>query len=136
VALTSLHYYFPWAIKALVKWCIFAIVTGRRPRLDLSTQPYFDIADTAGLSYADKLAAYRKLADSYFETERYEEFCAANVSDLDAVVLDWVASPDFDNLLVDTVRSVYPAHEHEQFIDHLRGLLGMWVRDESSRVAA
>ena len=30
VALTSLHYYFPWAIKALVKWCVFALVTGRQ----------------------------------------------------------------------------------------------------------
>ena len=42
VALTSLHYYFPWAIKALVKWCVFALVTGRRPRLDLTTEQYFD----------------------------------------------------------------------------------------------
>ena len=29
LALTSLHYYFPWAIKALVKWCVFALVTGQ-----------------------------------------------------------------------------------------------------------
>jgi hypothetical protein len=136
VALTSLHYYFPWAIKALVKWCVFAVVTGRRPRLDLSTRQYFEIADTAGASYADKLAAYRELADSYFETERYNEFCATSLGHLDAIVLDWVASPEFDALLIDTVRSVYPAHEHEQFIEHLRGLLGMWIQDESSRVAA
>jgi hypothetical protein len=26
---------------------------------------------------------------------------------------------------------VYPAHEHDQFIAHLRGLIGLWVRDES-----
>ena len=136
VALTSLHYYFPWAIKALVKWCAFVLVTGRRPRLDLSTEQYFEIADAAGASYADKLAAYRGLADSYFDTERYQDFCATSLGQLDAVVLDWVAGPDFDRLLIDTVRSVYPAHEHEQFIEHLRGLLGMWVRDESSRVAA
>ena len=31
VALTSLHYYFPWAIKALVKWSVFALVTGGDP---------------------------------------------------------------------------------------------------------
>jgi hypothetical protein len=136
VALTSLHYYFPWAIKALVKWCIFALVTGRRPRLDLNTRLYFEIADTAGLSYADKLVGYRQLADSYFETDRYEEFCATSLGHLDAIVLEWIGSPDFDGLIVDTVRSVYPVHEHEQFIEHLRSLLGMWVRDEASRVAA
>jgi len=136
VALTSLHYYFPWAIKALVKCCAFVLATGRRPRLDLNTRLYFEVADTAGMSYSDKLVAYRQLADSYFETERYEDFCTASLAHLDAVVLDWVASPDFDGLIVDTVRSVYPAHEHEQFIEHLRGLLALWVQDESSRVAA
>jgi hypothetical protein len=136
ISLTSLHYYFPWAIKALVRWCAFALATGRRPRLDLATEQYFEIADAAGASYADKLAAYGALADSYFDTERYHEFCAASLGQLDAIVLDWVAGPDFDRLLVDTVRAVYPAHEHDQFIAHLRGLTGLWVRDESSRVAA
>src|SRR3984957_15120614 len=37
VALTSLHYYFPWAMKALVKWCVFVVATGRRAKLDLET---------------------------------------------------------------------------------------------------
>ena len=134
VALTSLHYYFPWAIKALVKWCVFALVTGRRPMLDLDTDRYFAIADEPGISYQDKLAAYRELADAYFETERYQDFCGTSLKRLDQVVLDWVASPDFDQLLVRTVKSVYPAHEHEEFIAHLRGLLDLWVRDESARV--
>jgi len=40
VALTSLHYYFPWAMKALVKWCVFALVTGRQAKLDLETDRY------------------------------------------------------------------------------------------------
>jgi len=31
---------------------------------------------------------------------------------------------------------VYPAHEHDAFIAHLRGLLSLWVRDESSRLRA
>ena len=51
-------------------------------------------------------------------------------------MLDWVAGPDFDRLLIRTVRSVYPAHEHDLFIAHLRGLLGLWVNDESARLAA
>ena len=136
VALTSLHYYFPWAMKALVKWCVFALVTGRRPRLDLETDRYFAIADEPGMSYEEKLAAYRELADAYFETERYQDFCASRLSRLDQIVLDWVAGADFDQLLVRTVKSVYPAHEHEKFIAHLRGLLDLWVRDESARLAA
>jgi hypothetical protein len=49
-------------------------------------------------------------------------------------VLDWVASPGFDALLIDTVRSVYPPHEHDQFVAHLRGLTGLWVRDENARL--
>jgi hypothetical protein len=39
-------------------------------------------------------------------------------------------------LLINTVRSVYPPHEHDQFIAHLRGLLDLWVRDESTRLRA
>src|SRR5207244_9021854 len=57
VAVTSLHYYFPWAMQALVKWCVFALVTGRRPKLDLQTDRYFEIADHPVLPYASKLAA-------------------------------------------------------------------------------
>jgi hypothetical protein len=135
VALTSLHYYFPWAIKALVKWCVFVLATGRRAKLDLEIDRYFAIADEAGASYTEKLDAYRDLADAYFETERYQDFCASRLSRLDDIVLDWVAGPDFDQLLIQTVRSVYPAHEHDKFIAHLGGLLGLWVRDESGRLA-
>ena len=136
VALTSLHYYFPWAMKALVKWCVFALVTGRRPKLDLETDRFFEIADDAGASYPSKLQAYRVLADAYFATDRYHDFCASSLAHLDELALDWVAGPDFDDLLVQTVRSVYPASEHDQFIAHLRGLVGLWVRDETARMRA
>ena len=136
VALTSLHYYFPWAMKALVKWCVFAVVTGRRVKLDLETDRYFAVADEPGMPYAEKLAAYRALADAYFDAEHYHDFCASRLSHLDEIVLDWVASPDFDRLLIQTVRSVYPAQEHDMFIAHLRGLLALWVNDESARLAA
>ena len=88
------------------------------------------------MPYAEKLAAYRALADAYFDSERYHDFCASRLSHLDEVMLAWVAGPDFDRLLIQTVRSVYPAHEHDMFIAHLRGLLGLWVTDESARLAA
>src|SRR5260221_1973759 len=136
VALTSLHYYFPWAIRALVKWCVFAMVTGRRAKLDVDTDRFFEAGDDPGMTYQEKLDTYRMLADSYFEAERYQDFCSTNLPHVDEIVLDWVAGPDFDRLLMDTVRSTYPAHEHDKFIAHLRGLLGLWVSDEAGRLRA
>jgi hypothetical protein len=48
------------------------------------------------------------------------------------VVLEWVSGDDFDRMLVDTVRATYPAHEHEQFLAHFRGLVGLWVTDQQT----
>jgi D-ala D-ala ligase C-terminus len=135
VAITSLHYYFPWAMKALVKWSVFCTATGRPTRYDLDTRSYFAIADREDLGYEEKLAAYRGLADAYFDVERYADFCASRLAHLDEVVLDWIGGPDFDELLVDTVRGTFPAHEHDEFIAHYRGLLGLWAQDERARLS-
>jgi hypothetical protein len=135
VAITSLHYYFPWAMKALVKWSVFCTATGRKARYDLDTRRYFDIADRPDLSYAEKLAAYRELADQHFDVERYADFCASRLPHMDDLVLEWVQSSDFDRLLVDTVKSTFPAHEHDHFVEHYRGLLATWARDETSRLS-
>jgi hypothetical protein len=136
VAITSLHYYFPWAIKALAKWTVFCTATGRRPRYDLDTRRYFDIADRTDLDYDEKLAAYRALADDYFEVEQYGDFCASRLAHLDEAVLEWVEGSDFDRLLVETVRATFPAHEHDHFVAHYRGLLGAWAKDERGRLAS
>jgi hypothetical protein len=135
IALTSLHYYFFWAIKTLLKWTVYCLATGRQPRLDTDTRRYFDISDRGDLDYQQKLAGYLRLADSYFAVEDYREFCAAQLADLDQRVLDWAAGGDFDRLLADTVMATYPAHEHERFIAHFRGLTGLWVRDEAARLS-
>src|SRR3954453_7304337 len=135
VALTSLHYYFPWAMKALGKWSVFCRVTGRRPRYALEPRRFFDIADRDDLGYEEKLAAYRTLADDYFEVDRYTDFCASRLRHLDEIVLDWVRSPGFDDLLVDTVRGTFPAHEHDHFIAHYRGLLKAWADDEAKQLS-
>jgi hypothetical protein len=128
VSLTSLHYYFPWAMTSLVKWSLFCTATGRTPRVDLDTRRWYDVADS-DRSYEEKLAAYRGLADEYFEADRYAEFVSTSLGDLDAVAHDYFGSREFDDLLVETVRSTFPAHEHDQFVAHYRGLLGAWVSD-------
>jgi hypothetical protein len=133
VALTSLHYYFPWAMTALLRWCVFCVVTGRTPLIDLDTRRYFEIGDREDLSYEDKLAAYRKLADDYFEVERYQDFCASRLPHVEELVHEWIGSPEFDRLLVDTVVATYPQHEQERFAAHFRGLIGQWLHERAAR---
>jgi hypothetical protein len=129
VAITSLHYYFPWAIRALVRWSAFCVANGRRMQTDLDTRAYFEIGDRSDLSYDEKLREYRRLADEYFEVARYEEFVAGALVGLDEVVREYFAR-DFDEVLVATVRSTFPEHEQEQFVQHFRGLVAAWVTEQ------
>ncbi|GAB94706.1 hypothetical protein BJY21_000522 [Kineosphaera limosa] len=127
VAVTSLHYYFPWAMTALVRWSTFCVVTGRRGQIDLRTKAYFEIADNPDLSYEEKIDAYLALADNHFDSERYWEFCEKHLSHVPEVVHEWVTSADFERLLQETVQATYPPHEEDMFMGHFRGLVGQWA---------
>src|SRR5690349_7177874 len=131
VAITSLHYYFPWAMAALLRWTVYCVVTGRRPRLDTDTSAYFAIGDDPSLSYAEKLAAYRRLADDYFEADKYADFCARYLGNVDEIVYEWMTSDENQSLLRETVRATYPVHEHEKFLAHFGGLNDAWIRDNA-----
>jgi hypothetical protein len=130
VALTSLHYYFPWAIKTLVKWSAFCTVTGRRMRVSQNTRDYFAIGDREDLGYQQKLAEYRGLADTFFQTELYADFCAEAIPDVDDLAHDWFDSAEFDALLVDVVKDTFPEDEHEEMVARHRGLVAQWVREQ------
>lgn len=132
VALTSLHYYFPWAMKALAKWAIYCTVTGRRMPIDQDHRRYFAIGDRTDLTYAEKIDMYREMSDEYFDTHAYEEFCAEHLHGLDEFMVGYITGPAFDSLLVETVKSTFPAHEHDHFIGHYRGLLEAWAKDQSA----
>jgi hypothetical protein len=130
VALTSLHYYFPWAMRALVRWCAFCVVTRRHMRVDLDTREYFAVGDREDMPYQEKLREYRRFADAYFETDRYEEFVDEVLGRLDELTVAYFESDELDSLLVQTVQSTFPQHEHEHFVEHYRGLIGSWVADQ------
>jgi hypothetical protein len=129
VALTSLHYYFPWAVTALVRWTAFCLASGRRMRIDVSAGPWFEVGDRDDLSYEEKLREYRRLSDEYFQVDEYYEFCATALPHVGEAAREWFTGPELDGLLVETVRSTFPAHEHERFVEHYRGLMGSWARD-------
>src|SRR5207248_2333220 len=74
VSLVSLHYYFPWAIRTLVRWSAFCCASARAAGINQRTRPYFEVGDSE-LPYAEKLERYRELADAYFQLDEYETFC-------------------------------------------------------------
>jgi hypothetical protein len=127
VSLISLHYYFPWAIKALLRWCAYCVVTGRRMAVAMEPEPWFAVEG----SYEQRLDTYRELADTYFDVDAYEEFCDRHLAHVDEAMAEYIASPEFDALLVETVTRAFPPREHEQFVAHYRGLLGAWVSDQA-----
>lgn len=135
VALTSLHYYFPWAIKALVRWSVFVAATDRKMRIDMNKRKYYAIGDREDLDYRAKLRAYREISDDYFSRSEFDEFCEKHLSHLDEVAWEYFKSGEFDEMLVGTVKEVFPDHEHDMFISHFRGLIGHWVASEEVRVA-
>ena len=135
VALTSLHYYFPWAMTALVRWCAFCVAQDRKMRIDVDTRPWFEIGDRDDLSYEEKLREYRRLADEHFETDAYEEFRSGPLAHLDEAAHEWFTSDEFDSVLVETVQATFPSHEHEHFVAHYRGLLRSWADDQASSTA-
>ncbi len=129
ISLTSLHYYFPWAIKSLLKWAVFCTVTGRRMRVDLDLRRWFEVGDS-DMPYDEKLRAYRALTDDYFTIDDYQDFCSRHLGAIDEVMLEFVRSSEFDELLVTTVRTTFPAHEHDKFVEHYRGLLRAWADEQ------
>ena len=51
VAITSLHYYFPWAMKALLRWSVFCTATGRKPSPHVDPAPWFTAPSTVNPNY-------------------------------------------------------------------------------------
>jgi hypothetical protein len=130
IALASLHYYFPWAIKSLVAWCAFCAVTGRRMRINQNTRDYFEAGDNDELPYEEKLDRYGTLADAYFQTKEFEEFRATALPQLDELMVDYVESPEFDAVLVSSMQAEVEAERQEEMIERSRSSVASWVADE------
>lgn len=130
IALTSLHYYFPWAISSLYAWSTFCMATERPMNVTMDTKPFLKIADS-DRSFKEKLVEYGKLADQHLDTDRYWEFRHTSLKHLDEVTWNFVKSAEFDQIIVSTVQSTFPEYEHEQFINHYRGLIHRWINDQN-----
>lgn len=123
--ITSLHYHFPWLLKALLRWSLYCVATERKIRLNQHWQPYFDIADM-DIDFDEKVERYDKLAREHFEVEQFEEFDQKYLGDLDEIALDFFGSDRFYQIVEEKVTALYPKHEIRQFTDHFFGLVQFW----------
>jgi len=125
---TSLHFHFPWMVKAYLRWTIFCAATRRKMRKNLDWQPFYDVA-ALDLSYAEKLDRYAAIADARFETAQFEEFCATELGHLDEVTSDFFASAEAKEAVRLKVAALFPAHEVEKFTELF------WARIQAWRAA-
>jgi len=133
---TSLHFHFPWLVKALLKWSIFCAATRRPVTLNASWRPFLDIADRTDLSLDDKIDAYHDLAMAHYDAERFEAFCQEHLSHLDEVAWRYFGTPAFRQAVRDKVAALYPAHEVDRFTEHFYGLVQFWRKTERDRLDA
>ncbi len=133
---TSLHYHFPWLIKAQARWSIFCAATRRKMHQNVDWEPYYEVARRDGLSADEKLAEYARIADERLETARFEEFCDRHLGHLDEVAWDFFGSETAKGAVRAKVEALFPKHEHEQFTEHFWGLIQQWRRDEEARMGA
>jgi hypothetical protein len=88
LALTSLNYHFPWAIKSLIARCLFCTVTGRSMPINQSMRDFFDVGDRKDLGYEEKLKRYREVADAHLQAAAFAEFCDAALPHLDEAMIE------------------------------------------------
>lgn len=128
---TSLHYHFPWLIKANLRWAIFCAATRRPVRRNLDWAPYFEIA-AQDLPYREKLRRYALIARQVLDAEHFEEFCARQLSHLDEVASDFFASDEARAAVRKKVTALYPAHEVEEFTEMFFGRIQRWRQSEGN----
>jgi len=128
---TSLHFHFPWLIKANLRWSVFCAATDRSMQLNLDWGDYFAIADR-DLPFDEKLDAYVVLARKRFDVEAFEEFCATHLSHVDEVAHEFFGTETVHEAIREKVTALYPEHEVERFTELFWNRVQEWRRSEGA----
>ena len=128
---TSLHYHFPWLIKANLRWSIFCAATNRSMKTNLDWQDYFAIADQ-DLPFEEKLAGYVQIARKRFDVEAFESFCATHLDHLDAAADEFFATETARDAIRQKVTALFPVHEIEPFTELFWKRVQEWRRLEGA----
>ncbi len=128
---TSLHYHFPWLIKANIRWSVFCAATRRPMRTTLDWRPFFDAAHP-GMTVEERIRACGAIARAHFDVDRFEAFCAEHLPHLDEVADTFFASDAAREAVREKVKALYPAHEVDEFTDLFFDRIQNALRDESA----
>jgi hypothetical protein len=127
---TSLHYHFPWLVKAKLRWALFVAATRRPMRMTMDWDPYMAVARREDMPYREKMRAYGKIARERLDTERFEAFCAEHLPHLDHVAWEFFGTDMARDAVRQKVAALYPAHEVEPFTEHFWKAIQRW-REET-----
>ncbi len=126
---TSLHYHFPWLVKAYLRWAIFTAATRRPMRKAFDWQPFYELAATEQ-PWADKLKAYGKLSRTLLQAEAFEEFNHQHLGHLDEVAWEFFGTEEAKDAVRQKVTALFPAHEVEPFTELFFRRIQQWRAEQ------
>jgi hypothetical protein len=126
---TSLHYHFPWMVKAYLKWAIFCAATKRPMRKAFDWEAFYAIA-ALDLPFEHKLRAYGALARKILEADKFEEFCATHLKDLDEVAWEFFGTSVAKDAVRLKTAALFPAHEVEPFTELFFKRIQTWRAEQ------
>ncbi len=129
---TSLHYHFPWLIKANLRWSIFCAATDRPMRKNMDWAPFYKIADK-DIPPREKLSEYAKIAHKRFETEKFRTFCRKQLGHLDELAYDFFGSSVMRDAIHQKVASLFPPHEVNEFTELFWDRVQLWRAQEGQQ---
>jgi len=132
---TSLHFHFPWLVKAILRWSVFCAATRRRMRIQPDWNPFFRIAARRGLSPQERLQGYVALARKRFDADRFAEFCDAHLGHLDEVARRYFGTDRARDAIAQKVQALFPEHEWEAFTEHFWQKIQEWRAYDATRSA-
>ena len=132
---TSLHWHFPWMVKAYVKWSVFCAATKRKMRMNQDWSRFYEVA-ALDLPYEEKLERYAAIADAQFETKRFEEFCSQHLAQLDQVAWEFFGTEEAKDAVRQKVTALFPPHEIEKFTELFWSRIQDWRASEKPLLQA
>jgi hypothetical protein len=127
---TSLHYHFPWLVRANLRWALFCAATKPKMHRTLNWEPYYEI-NSQDIDFREKLRRYAAIGHQQMQTERFEEFCDQQLGNLSEVVDEFFTTDVARDAVRQKVAALFPAHEVESFTDLFWERIQQWRADHA-----